>query len=173
MVNYQDKLSCVFAFEVSEGFTAFIFKVRQSKKILLDVGTLPSDKAKHKRRFRSSGEPPTEHQILQIFTHIPTYFLTPWSRVLLEKLTGFQPVKKFPAFYGTPRFITAFTSARHLSLSSSISIQSIPPTYYFLKIHLNIILPSNPGSPNCSISLRFPHQNHVYAFPLPHTHSYF
>ena len=46
-----------------------------------------------------------------------TYFLTPWSRILLEKLTGFQPVKKFHAFYGTRRFITAFTSARHLSLS--------------------------------------------------------
>ena len=44
-------------------------------------------------------------------------FVTPWSRVLLEKLTGFQPVKKFPAFYGNRRFITAFTSARHLSLS--------------------------------------------------------
>jgi len=27
-----------------------------------------------------------------------TYLLTPWSRVLLEKLTGFQLVKKFPAF---------------------------------------------------------------------------
>jgi hypothetical protein len=27
-----------------------------------------------------------------------------------------QSVKKFPAFYGTRRFITAFTSARHLSL---------------------------------------------------------
>jgi hypothetical protein len=26
------------------------------------------------------------------------------------------PVKKFPAIYGTRRFITAFTSARHLSL---------------------------------------------------------
>jgi hypothetical protein len=38
--------------------------------------------------------------------------LTPWSRVLLEKLTGFQLVKKFPAFYGTRRFITAHTSAR-------------------------------------------------------------
>jgi hypothetical protein len=25
--------------------------------------------------------------------------LTPWSRVLLEKLTGRQLVKKFPAFY--------------------------------------------------------------------------
>ena len=46
-----------------------------------------------------------------------TSFLTPWSRVLLEKLTGLQLVKKFPAFYVTPKFITAFTSANHLSLS--------------------------------------------------------
>jgi hypothetical protein len=43
--------------------------------------------------------------------------LTPWSRVLLEKLTGPQLVKKFPAFYGTRRFITTFTTVRHLSLS--------------------------------------------------------
>ena len=43
--------------------------------------------------------------------------LTSWTGVHLEKLTGFQFVKKFPAFYGTRRFITAFTSARHLSLS--------------------------------------------------------
>ena len=41
---------------------------------------------------------------------------TPWSRVV-ENLTGSQLVKKYPAFYGTRRFITAFTSARHLSLS--------------------------------------------------------
>jgi hypothetical protein len=46
-----------------------------------------------------------------------TYLLTPWSRVPLEKLTGSQLVKKFPAFYGTRRFVTALTSARHLSLS--------------------------------------------------------
>jgi hypothetical protein len=45
------------------------------------------------------------------------YFsLTPLSK-LLEKLTGLQPVKKFPAFYGIQTFITAFTNARHLSLS--------------------------------------------------------
>jgi hypothetical protein len=25
-----------------------------------------------------------------------TFLLTPWSRVLLEELTGFQPIKKFP-----------------------------------------------------------------------------
>jgi hypothetical protein len=43
--------------------------------------------------------------------------LTPWSRVLPEKLTVLQLLKKFPAFYGTRRFITAFTTARLLSLS--------------------------------------------------------
>jgi hypothetical protein len=41
--------------------------------------------------------------------------LTPCTRVLLEKLTGLQLVKKSAAFYETRRFITAFTSAHHLS----------------------------------------------------------
>jgi hypothetical protein len=45
------------------------------------------------------------------------YLLIPSSTVLLDQLTGFQPVKKYPEFYGTRKFITAFTSARHLSLS--------------------------------------------------------
>jgi len=53
------------------------------------------------------------------------HFLTPWSRVL-KKLRSSQLVKKFPTFYGTRRFITAFTSARHLSLSRASSIQSMP-----------------------------------------------
>jgi len=52
--------------------------------------------------------------------------LTPWSRVLLQNLTGPQVLKKFPTFYGTWRFITAFTSAYHLSLSWARSIQSMP-----------------------------------------------
>jgi len=43
------------------------------------------------------------------------------------------------------------------------------PTSYFLKIHLNINLPSTPGSPKWSISLRFPHQNPVYASLLSYT----
>jgi len=45
----------------------------------------------------------------------PPYFLTWWSRVLLEKLTSSQLDKKFPAFYGTWRFFAPFTHARHLS----------------------------------------------------------
>jgi len=43
------------------------------------------------------------------------------------------------------------------------------PTSHFLKIHLNIILPSTPGSPKWSLSLMFPHHNPVYASLLPHT----
>jgi len=38
--------------------------------------------------------------------HRHTYLFTPRSRVLLEKLTGFQPIKKFSAFYRTRKVIT-------------------------------------------------------------------
>jgi hypothetical protein len=61
------------------------------------------------------------------FSHELTNYLTPWNRVPFERLTGPQQVKKFPAFYGTWRFITTFTVARHLSLSWARSIQSMLP----------------------------------------------
>jgi hypothetical protein len=47
-------------------------------------------------------------------------------RILLEKLIGLKLIKKFPACYGTRRFITAFTSVGRLSLSLASPIQSIP-----------------------------------------------
>ena len=47
-----------------------------------------------------SWEPSKQLSVIGDLTHS----LTPWSRVFLEKLTGPQLVKKFPAFYGTRRF---------------------------------------------------------------------
>ena len=83
-----------------------------------------------------------------LLRYLLTYLLTPWCRVLLEKLTGLQLVKKFPAFHGTPRFITPLTSVRHLSLSWSSPIQSIHPhptsrrSILLLSTHLRLGFPS-------------------------------
>ena len=80
-------------------------------------------------------------------TYLLTYLLTPCSKVLLEKPTCLPLVTKFPAFYGTQMFITALTSARHLSLPWDSSIQSIPPhptcwrSILILSSHLCLGLP--------------------------------
>ena len=89
------------------------------------------------------------HTHTHIYIH--TYLLTPWCRVLLEKLTGLQLVKTFPAFHGTRRFITALRSLRHLSLSRASRIQSIYPH----RTSWRSIHPSTPRSPQWSLSLRF------------------
>ena len=89
------------------------------------------------------------------------------EQILLEKLTGFQLVKKFPKFYGTRRFITAVTSPRHLSLSWANSIQSTPPhptswrSILILYPHLRL------GLPNGLFTSRFPTKSLYTA--LPHT----
>ena len=92
--------------------------------------------------------------------------------MLLEKLSGSQLVKKLPSSYGTRRFITVFISACHLSLSWARSSSPCPPSH-FLKIHLNIILPSSPGSSKWSLSFWFFHRlcqrislspGHMYLF---------
>ena len=78
----------------------------------------------------------------------PYSILFPWCRVLLEKLTGLQLVKKFPSFHGTRKFITALTSVRKHSLSWDKAILSIYPhstswtSILILSTHLRLGLSS-------------------------------
>ena len=102
-------------------------------------------------------------------THYNSYYLlTPWCSVLLEKLTVLQLVKKFPAFHGTRRFITALTSVRHLSLSWASPIQSIYPhptswrSILILSTHLRLGLPSG------LLPSGFPSKT-LYTSSSPHT----
>ena len=103
-----------------------------------------------------------------------TYLLTQWCKFLLEKLTGLQLVKKFSAFHGTRRFITALTSVRHLSLSWANPIQSIYPhptsrrSILILSTHLHLGLPSGlfpSGFPTKTVYTPSPHPY------TPHAHS--
>ena len=103
------------------------------------------------------------------------YLLTPWCRVLLEKLTGLQLVKKFPALHGTRRFITALKSVRHLSLSWASPIQSIYPhptswrSILILSTHLRIGLPSDllpSGFPTKTLYTPSPHPYAPHAQPI-------
>ena len=103
-----------------------------------------------------------------------SYLLTPWCRVL-EQLTGLQLVKKFPAFHGTPRFITALTSVCHLSLSWASPIQSIYPhptswiSILILSTHLCLGLPSGllPSSfPTKTLYTPSPHPYLPHSQPI-------
>ena len=106
--------------------------------------------------------------------YLRTYLLTPWCRVLLEKLTGLQLVKKFPAFHGTRRFITSLTSVRHVSLSWASPIQSIYPhptscRSILIFTHLCLGLPSGllpSGFPTKTPYTPSPHPYAQHAQPI-------
>ena len=50
----------------------------------------------------------------------------PFRRDLLEKLTGSQLLKKFPAFYGTRGFVTCYIISFHLAVCLTTGPKSLP-----------------------------------------------
>ena len=93
-----------------------------------------------------------------------TYLLTPWSRALLEKLTGFEASQEIPRILWNPKVhYRIHKCPPPVPILSQLHPVSTPS--HILKIHLDIILPSTSGSP---------HQNPVHTSPLPHVcHSSF
>ena len=95
--------------------------------------------------------------------------LTPWCRVLLEKLTGLHLVKKFPAFLWNPKI-----HYRTHKRPPPVPVLGQPnpvhtPSSHLLEIHPNIIHSSTSRSPQWSPSLRFPTKT-LYT-PSPHPHA--
>jgi hypothetical protein len=118
--------------------------------------------------------PYTPYLLTYLLKYLLTYLLPPWSRVLLEKLTGFAATQEIPRISRTRKFITLLTSARHLSLSWARSIQppQPPPTSWIsiliLYFHLRLVSPvvSFPQAypPKPCAHLSPPHTCHT---PIP------
>ena len=102
-----------------------------------------------------------------LLTYLLTYSLTPWSRVLLEKVTGSHLAKIFPAKCG-----------EYLSLSWPTSIQSMPPhptswrSFLILTSHLRLGLASG-HFPSCfQTKTQYTSIPHTYYMPIPSTYVY-
>jgi hypothetical protein len=54
------------------------------------------------------------------FPQLERFWITPWSRVLVEKLIVTQLVKKFTVFYGIRRFVAVFTRDHRVTFRNKL-----------------------------------------------------
>jgi hypothetical protein len=115
---------------IAKGFVSLLRSARPALSTPTSGrGTLSSDsRAAETCSYSSTTLHAFMERCLILLIDIITINLLHWTRGLPENLTDPQPVRRFPAFYGTRWFITAFTRICHLSLSWARSIQSMPPS---------------------------------------------
>ena len=94
-----------------------VFRTSSSPRApFTSVPDVRTDRYDHLRVLPTTFEEPSQLSDV-LHRYYVTTTPTSWCRIMLEKLKVSQPVKKFVSLYGTRRFITAFTTAYHLSLS--------------------------------------------------------
>jgi hypothetical protein len=93
--------------------------------------------------------------------------LTPWCRILFEKLIVTQLVKNYPAFLWNPKVHYGVHTSPPMDpiLSQPNPVCPIGP--YLPKVHLNVTLPPTPTSSQWSLAFEPPNQNPVNTSPLP------
>ena len=104
----------------------------------------------------------------RIITYLFTYLLH-GAESFLRSYQVFSQSRNYPHLINTKVHHRSHKCPPSVPILSQIDLVHIT-TSHFLKIHLNIIPSSMARSPKWSVSFRFPHQNPVYASPLPHTH---
>ena len=101
----------------------------------------------------------------------PKFLLLTYSmdRVLLEKLTGFAANQEIPGILWNSK-VHYRTHNRPPTVPILRPFHSVLTTpSHFLKIYLNIIIPSTSWSPQRTSSLRYLHTNLVHDSPFLHT----
>jgi hypothetical protein len=104
---------------------------------------------------------------LRTGTYLLTYSLTPYCRILFEKLIITQLVKKYPAFLWNPKVHHRVHTSPPMDPILSQLNPVCPIDSYLPNVPLNVILPPTPRSSQWSLAFGPPNQNPVNTSPLP------
>ena len=114
---------------------------------------------------------PREKKMWKSSLQAHSYLLIPWDKSSSRETNRFSASPELTRILRNHRVhFRTYKCPSHVPILNQIE-RFHTSTFHFLKIHLNVIRPSTPGSSKWSLSFRFPapQKNPVYTSPLPHT----